>query len=65
MKYIRFYQLVLASFPFLMGCQSMEEYPCTCGGSGDGPYVVMLSASSQEEAEALCTQEGPDCAVNL
>ena len=48
-----------------MGCQSMEEYPCTCGGSGDGPYVVMLSASSQEEAEALCDQEGPDCAVNL
>ena len=43
----------------LISCQ--KEYNCVCGGSGDGPYVVIIEASSEEEAQMECSPPGSDC----
>jgi hypothetical protein len=43
----------------LVSCQ--KDYNCVCGESGDGPYVVIIAASSEEEAQMECSPPGSDC----
>ena len=57
-KKTRWIGLALIATGFI-SCQ--KDYNCVCGGSGDGPYVVVITASSEEEAQTECSPPGSDC----
>jgi hypothetical protein len=54
----RWIGLALIAMGFI-SCQ--KDYNCVCGGSGDGPLIMIISASSEEEAQMQCSPPGSDC----